>query len=58
MTAMTAQVRADLSEKLAEARAVGQRAREDNDYVIARWYEAKAACLALVLRDAENEVAQ
>ena len=48
---MTPQARAELYEKLAEARAVAQRAREDCNYAIARWWETRSACLAAILRD-------
>jgi hypothetical protein len=51
MTPLTDDARGQLSVQLCEARAVAGRARDDGDYQIARWWEARAACLAAVLRD-------
>ena len=48
---MSPNTRAELYEKLAEARAQAQRLREDSLYSMAAWWETRAACLAAVLRD-------
>lgn len=54
MSALTVETRGELREKLAEARARRQIAHDDGHFAIARYWEARAACINLILQSDED----